>query len=94
LWKTDALVTDAASAKAVVAGAAPTVTLQVNGRYRQDLEVGNFLVCRRPSCVGVEVVAGHVTTVHVNLPFGIPHLIVFDGATKARLETTDLDVGL
>jgi hypothetical protein len=93
-WSTDSLVVDAANAKTIVNGTPPTATLDANARYQQDLAAGHYLVCRRPGCVAVDVAAGHITTVHVALPNGPPHFIVFDPSTKTLLETDDLDVGL
>ena len=92
-WKTPALVTDARSAMAIVAGA-PTATLQADKRYQQPLDAGSYLVCVRAYCAGVDGLPYHVTTVHVKMGFGPAQFVVFDPGTRNARSATTLEVGL
>jgi len=91
-WTTSGPVPDDASAKAIVDGGPPTITLQANQRYLQALDPGSYLVCARPFCVNVAVAADHVTTVHLKQIFGPTQFIVFDAQSKTARAATTLEV--
>jgi hypothetical protein len=81
-WKTMSLVTDAPTATAIVAGATPAATVHADKRYEQPLEAGWYLVCADGSCVGVEVLSDHPTTVHVMRGVSPFLFLIFDPGSK------------
>jgi hypothetical protein len=84
LWKTSSAVADEASAQAVVVSA-PTVSFRAEGRYRELVDPGEYLVCSSPYCAAIRVDADRVTTVNVKLIYGPAQFSIFDpGATSAR----------
>jgi len=94
IWKADSPVADAQAAKAVVAGSQPTRTVAAGSSYRQQLDPGHYLVRTSSEAVAVEVIDGHLTTLHVLVVFGPPQFILFDPRTKARQAATSFEVGL
>jgi hypothetical protein len=94
IWPASGPVADNASADAIVNGGAADVTFAADMAYRHALVPGNYLVCVRPFCVGVEVVAGHVTPVNVELLSGPFQFFVFDPVTRAPLAAPTLEVTL
>ena len=92
IWKTSGPVTDDAGAQAVVNASAATVSVQADQRYAQALDPGSYLVCQRPDCVSVDVVAAHVTTVHIKQILGPTQFIVFDAQSKSPRATTTLEI--
>jgi hypothetical protein len=98
IWAVTAPVTDAASAKAIIKASPALITFQADGRYRQSMEPGSYLLCAsptgyQPACVGIDVVAGHVTPVNLKLLFGPSQLIVFDPRTRAPVATATIYPG-
>ena len=98
IWTVPTQVTDAASAKAIIQAAPASVTLQADGRYRQALDPGSYLLCAAPSsyesaCLSVDVVAGHVTPVNLKLLFGPFQFIAFDPLTHTPLSATTIYPG-
>jgi hypothetical protein len=95
IWTAPGLVTDVAGAKAVIQAGPAAVTLQADGRYRQTLNAGSYLLCALPSsnawaCVGIEVIADHVTPVNLKLLYGPFQFTVFDPLTHNSVTTTAL----
>jgi hypothetical protein len=98
VWEASTPVTDAVSARAIVQGGPAAVTFQADGRYQQALDPGSYLLCADPSsynaaCVGVAVLAGHVTPVNLKLLFGPFRFIVFDPQTRAQVSSSTLYPG-
>ena len=90
IWTAAGPVTDVASAKAIIQAAPAAVTLQADGRYRQALDPGSYVLCAGPAghssaCIGVDVVAGHVTPVNLRLVYGPFQFIVFDPLTRVQV---------
>ena len=94
VWKTSSPVTDRASARAAVDNSPPTMTILAENRYDLALDPGQYLVCRRPNCVLVEVVSDHLTPVNVRIIFGPTNFIVFDRTSRRQALATEFDVGL
>lgn len=98
IWTAPGPVTDVASAKAIIQAAPATVTFQANGRYRQALDPGSYLLCAPRSsnlwaCVSVDVVVGHVTPVNLELLPASFQFIVFDPLTHTPLNATAIYPG-
>lgn len=93
LWPVTTPVVDQDSAKAIVEGSSTPITIQADQRYRQALDPGTYLVCQRPSCTSVDIVAGHVTPMNVKMMDGPTQFIVFDPLTRSRITTPLWDVG-
>jgi hypothetical protein len=94
IWRTSGPVADNASARAVVGASAPTVSLKAEQRYVLTLDSGSYLVCQVPDCVSVDVVPGHVTTVHIKEINGPTQFIVFDAQARAARTAATLEIGL
>ncbi len=94
IWPAPGPVADNASADAIVNGAAAEVTFGADMAYRHAFVPGSYLICVRPYCVGVAVVAGHVTPVNVKLVNGPSRFFVFDPVTRAPLAAPTLEVAL
>jgi hypothetical protein len=92
IWAAPAPIGDSASANTLANGAPPDVTIQADRSYRQALDPGSYLLCRRPDCVSVTVVAGHVTPVNLKLIFGPTQFVVFDPQTRAQVTAPTLEV--
>jgi hypothetical protein len=95
LWAVSGPVSDVVSAKAIIQAGPATVTFDADGRYRQALDPGSYLLCSDPAsyscvCVSVDVVAGHATPVNLKLNTGLSYFIVFDPLTHAKLAATML----
>ena len=74
----DEPVTSEAEALAAVAGGSSSgMTLKVSGAYEQALDVGSYLLCYRSKCAALDVQAGEVFTVNLQLRYGPPSVIVF-----------------
>ena len=93
IWKSDAPVVDAQVAKAMVNGSQPGLTVAVDGSYRQALSPGHYLVRTDSRAIAVDVVDGHLTTLHVVRGLVGPQFTLFDPQTKARQTPTSFDVG-
>jgi hypothetical protein len=95
IWNAAGSVADASSAKTIIQAGPATANVHADGRYRQALDPGGYLLCASLSsyesaCVRVEVVAGHVTPVNLKLLFGPLQFTVFDPVTRAPLSTNTL----
>jgi hypothetical protein len=95
IWTASGSVADASSAKAIIQAGPPAAKTQADGRYRQALDPGSYLLCAsvgsyQSACVSVEVVAGHVTPVNLKLVYGPFQFIVFDPLTRAPVSTNTL----
>ncbi|HEX7598842.1 MAG TPA: hypothetical protein VF518_11550 [Polyangia bacterium] len=94
IWATSEPVNDVGRAKAIIQAGPAMVTLQADGRYRQALDAGSYLLCAvigggyGTVCVGISVVAGHATPVNLQLNTGLSRFTVFDPITHAKLATT------
>ena len=98
IWAVPGPVTDATGAKATIQAGPATVALKADGRYRQALDPGSYMLCAAPSgyesaCVSVDVVAGHVTPVNLKLLYGPFQFIVFDPLTRAQVTTNTIHPG-
>jgi hypothetical protein len=93
VWKTATATMDSATAKAIVDGSAATVVVQANQRYLQALDPGTYLVCIRPSCVSLDVTAGHVTTLNVEQVYGPGELLVAEPGERTTHSANRLDIG-
>jgi hypothetical protein len=89
LWTSATAVTTADEAQALVDAGAPTQTVEVDERYEQTLDPGEYLVCVSNLdrvCAGVTI-ADAVVTVHASFPYGMPDLVVFEpGEAEPRTE--------
>lgn len=88
IWAVGSAVTTTDEARAVVEGDAPTLELDIDERYEQALDAGEYLVCisNGEICAGVTV-SNAVVTVHARYVFGPPSLIVFEpGSNEPRTE--------
>ncbi len=93
LWPLTTPVADQDSAKAIVTGSSAPITIKADQRFRQLLDPGSYLVCRRPYCTSVDIVVGHVTPMNVLMVFGPTQFIVFDPLTRSRITTPRWRVG-
>jgi hypothetical protein len=98
VWNASGSVADASSAKAIIQAGPAAAQIHADGRYRQALDPGDYLLCAsvgsyESACVSVEVVAGHVTPVNLRLLFGPFQFTVFDPVTRAPLSTNTLYPG-
>jgi hypothetical protein len=94
IWKTSSAVTDVATAQNVMGASAPVATVHADGHYEQPLDPGFYLVCSTPDCASVEVVADHVTTLHLNLISGPVQFTTFAAGSNAARSIAPLEVGL
>lgn len=92
IWSTDTLVTSAAEATARISAREPDVTALASGRYEQELAPGAYLLCVRPSCIGVSVAAGG-TTVNIQRREGPTGFFVGAADTTAFQEDFGFEVG-
>lgn len=92
VWATNSPVTSKEQALTVVDAALPAFSLSATPRYAQPLEPGSYLVCRRPSCVAVQVSSG-VTTVNVRITEGPPLFFVAEPPASTPVSTFGFDVG-
>lgn len=64
LWRVDTLITTEAASIDVLARE-PERTESVSGRYNLGLDPGTYLLCVRPSCIGLVVRDGETLTVNI-----------------------------
>jgi len=86
IWAVGSAVTTTDEARAVVEGDAPTLEIDIDQRYEQALDAGEYLVCLSNAevCAGVTV-GNAVVTVHARYVYGPPSIIVFEpGSDEAR----------
>jgi hypothetical protein len=86
VWAVATAVTTAEQAQAVVDGGEPTLEININERYEQMLDAGEYLVCISggETCAGITV-GSAVVTVHARYVFGPASLIVFEpGSNEPR----------
>lgn len=76
IWRVDAPVTTEAEAIAVVGARDPDTTEDVSGRYQLELAPAAYLLCMRPSCVAVDVVADQTATVNIEQIEGPPRFFL------------------
>jgi hypothetical protein len=96
VWAVATAVTTADQARAVVDGGEPMLEIDIDERYEQMLDPGEYLVCigSGEACAGITV-DGAVVTVHARYVYGPPSLIVFEpGSDEPRTDRIfDLGAG-
>jgi hypothetical protein len=88
VWAVPNAVTTADEASAVVMGGEPTLEIDIDERYEQMLDAGEYLVCisSGETCAGITI-GNAVVTVHARYVFGPASLIVFEpGSDEPRTD--------
>lgn len=70
IWNTDALIFTRMEADALLAECDADFVGTVTGRYDKKLAPGAYLLCVRPSCVGLVIEPEETVTVNIKLRFG------------------------
>ena len=88
VWAVDDAVTTAEQADAIIMGGEPTLEIDIDERYEQTLDAGEYLVCTSSTeaCAGITI-GNAVVTLHASYVYGPPSLIVFEpGSEDPRTE--------
>jgi hypothetical protein len=88
VWAVATAVNTMDEAQAVVDGGEPTLEIDIDERYEQMLDAGEYLVCISggETCAGITV-ANAVVTVHARYVYGPASLIVFEpGSNEPRTD--------
>lgn len=86
IYEVSAPVTSIAQFRAQLGGTPPLLTLDVDERYAQSLDVARYVVCI-PSferCANIEITPSSVVTLNVRRYFGGSRIVVFDADGNER----------
>jgi hypothetical protein len=94
IWASASAVTTADQARALVDGGAPTLEIEIDERYEQMLDAGEYLVCISGGevCAGITI-SNAVITVHARYLYGPPSLIVFEPGSDEPRSDRIFDLG-